>query len=294
VKAFLLAFAFAAPLTTPSPSPHVVVARLGTRQTWFPAGAYAAAASRDGTLLALARDDELVLTSPPFARKRVVTMSTSTFFDPAISPDDRSIAYDGGIVGVNGSMRALAVSEPDWASDSRRVVGVDAAGRVVVVVARDGATKELGAGDAPHWQPRGDLIAYDTPTGRLTVVRADGTRQRRVARAAPGTATWARDGTRLVYVGAGRNATGPLLSWSPKTGRTTRLAFLSRGRPVWSPDGRRLLFAGPPRPLDPWRLLTIPARGGRTRVVGDAGLDPIRRVGWLKGAWIVSIEYRIG
>jgi Tol biopolymer transport system component len=100
---------------------------------------------------------------------------------------------------------------------------------------------------APSWSPDGRRIAFvrmrtmgDRRTGSLYVVRADGTRLRRV-RARGGGAVWSPNGRRFVFVSSAEGEEPFLIYVARFDG--THVRRLVRGyAAAWSPDSRRLAY----------------------------------------------------
>lgn len=138
--------------------------------------------------------------------ERVLTAGHPFAFDPAWSPDGRSVAYAGNdglhlITLATGADRYLPGTRngnrPSFAPDSRRLSFFTFDGnikhltRVYTLDTHTGARREIGlaviardpapnANRAPQWSPDGKTIAFDTRTGvgpdaqRVAVVHPDG------------------------------------------------------------------------------------------------------------------------
>lgn len=163
----------------------------------------------------------------------------------------------------------LYASEPAWAPGGRRIVFANSDGLWTVNV-KTGEVRQVtrsrprpGYGDRePAWSPDGSLIAF-VRTGRLMLVRPDGSRLRALTRPPEGAADsqpdWSPDGSRLVFK---TNRSAPKAD-----GGVTNLAYVSRDgsqvellthlrwrtwmeQPAWSPDGEEIAVARL-KPLEP-------------------------------------------
>jgi Tol biopolymer transport system component len=149
------------------------------------------------------------------------------------------------------------------AGPSGTIAFVDGRGGISTIGA-DGSHRRriVAAGENPAWSPNGRYIAYSA--GDLFVVRADGTRRRRLTDApltvvdtAYGPQPWPRwadwgpawspDGRRIVFY---RDFVGNRVDLFVVDVATRRVVRLTRTpdfwefNPAWSPDGRKILFEG--------------------------------------------------
>ena len=158
-----------------------------------------------------------------------------------------------------------------WSPDGRLLAAEgrqDQGSSLVAILTPDGALARLVAVPAPEaeplgWLPDGRRIAVLSGTHVLTVSVAGG--RARALGAPYGPRTWSVGGDVALLSPAGisvrRAATG-----RRRLLLRTALRF-GYGRPDWSPDGRRLAVVRTDLRTGLRTLLTVPARGGRSRVV---------------------------
>jgi Tol biopolymer transport system component len=110
----------------------------------------------------------------------------------------------------------------------------DVNGTVSTLLATDGAN--------PAWSADGKRIASSSSSADIWVMRADGTRKRRLTQtvALEDVPTWSPDGRRIAYVHDGR-------IWVMNASGTAQHALTKSvsgvdWSPTWSPDGRRIAY----------------------------------------------------
>ena len=153
-------------------------------------------------------------------------------FEPAISPDGRRIAFSR-----NTDIGVTAIY----------VMNVDGTGATPIV-------QGLIFNPGPVWSPDGCQIAFRSqlegptgPTGRISIVNADGTGLRQVS-PEPGPndfafdegPTWSPDGTRLAFT---RNAVLQVINVDG-TGMTALPNEDMAQSASWSPDGQKIAYMG--------------------------------------------------
>ena len=158
-----------------------------------------------------------------------------------------------------------------WSPDGRLIAvegPEDQGSSQVAILTPDGALVRLlpvpAAGAEPlGWLPDGRRVAVLSGTHVLTVSVAGG--RARALGAPYGPRTWSVGGDVALLSPAGisvRRAAAGRRRLLLRTGR--RFGY---GRPDWSPDGRRLAVVRTDQRTRLPTLLTVPARGGRSRVV---------------------------
>lgn len=123
-------------------------------------------------------------------------------------------------------------------------------GNIYVVSVAGGAPRALAPGHDPVVSPDGRMIAY-VWAGRIWVMRADGSEQRKLTTDSGGRPFWSPDGRRLVYTVWNLDPCypGPAQKcaitdiWTVNVDGTGERKLFDRAlQPAWSPDGRRFLF----------------------------------------------------
>ena len=201
----------------------------------------------------------LVVSRPDGSQRRVLGPHDGG--TPAWSPDGRRLAFsrrganeppDLYTIAVDGAgltKIAERASAPRFSPDGRRIAYVvedPSRNRTDVVVANaDGSgpvtlTASLAGYTyaPPSWSPDGSRLAF-VRSGRIAVVRPDGTALRRYASiGSVNVVEWSPDGTRLLFADAGGVAFVDVA-----TGRRTTVSAFGTA-PSWSPDGRSVAFGG--------------------------------------------------
>jgi len=189
-------------------------------------------------------------------------------FEPAISPNGRRIAF------------------------SRNTdIGVTA---IYIMDVDDGVATPIVGGltlnPTPVWSPDGCQIAFRSvletsggPSGRISIINADGTGLRQVT-PEPGPLdfafdegpTWSPDGTRLAFT---RNSVLHVINVDG-TGMTALPNEDMAGTPSWSPDGERIAYVS----LEPNRRHSRP-KCGWLESRGTHDQSGVRKLAPLVGRW---------
>lgn len=202
-----------------------------------------------------------------------LTLAPQGNFEPALSPDGRTLAF----VSSRSGNPDIFVMGADGTDETARQL-----------------TRSTSEDMAPVWSPDGRMLAYLSTRDRrrrVFVMAADGTG----ARAVSGDAStgdereyaWHPNGDSLVFVG--RQKSGETRIWvaaigaSPGQASSARVLALTDGKsrddqPAWSPDGRYLVFSSE-RAGDVDLYLMRADGTGQTRLTEARGPDWLPR--WL-------------
>jgi WD40 repeat protein len=171
------------------------------------------------------------------------------------------VRVDRPAVGGVANPSEARSSPPAVASTEGRIAYRGADGRIYVR-APSGATTAVATGFDPRWSPDGRRLMYWTGTGdtatcdndfwyggmrctaQIDVVNADGTGQRTLVNSGL-QGDWSPDGTHIVYVVGGpqATATGSTIWIANADGsRARRLTSGDDRHPRWSPDGSTIAF----------------------------------------------------
>jgi Tol biopolymer transport system component len=181
--------------------------------------------SPDGRLIAFTAFPHRMtvdIVSTKGASRRRLTSDTRDAAMPVWSPDGRTIAFDDDatrtieLLDVSGHVRRplehRVASLPSWSPDGREIAFVSSGGRNLVQTYGDIHAVDLATGRArlvtrdgtfPVWSPDGTRLAFLRRDGSQTwlwTMRADGSDQRRLSRAAAGRPAWSPSGERIAFV----------------------------------------------------------------------------------------------
>jgi Tol biopolymer transport system component len=199
-----------------------------------------------------------------------------TYFDPAWSPDGKSIAFADNDLARDGARGDLYVMNadgtnvrrltratgaehshgarfPTWSPDSKHIAFGFGSSDIDVINTDGTGLRGIATGCCADWSPGGRWIAFvdgfETQPGQVFVVHPDGSGRTLVAAARGecgfGAPTWSPQGAQLAF---GVNV-------SPECGAPRRTGAISRFRgpirtvmpvwpadPDWSPGGRRVAY----------------------------------------------------
>ena len=219
--------------------------------------------------------------------QRVLTSGTT----PAWSPDGTRIAFDDGAETIftmapDGSdvRRLVQGHSPAWSPDGRAIGYLDASSVMIVDPDGQGARRiyqTTSIYSSISWSPDSTRLAVAAEVllasggispAAIVVLPAAGGQARVLTRGSRDLEPqWARDGSRIAFVRAGRiytvAATGgkPIAMTRPPRGALGVGSY--DGHPAWSPDGRLLGFARGPLEGSFRELWVMPAHGGAARRV---------------------------
>ena len=235
-------------------------------------------------LIAVGRDDQIVVKAPGDLTGGTALTSLGLNSDPEWSPDGLRIAFistrggtaDVWVMNTDGSDQRQLTQEPadaeapSWSPDGTRIAFTASANSgnddvAVIPFVGTGARLVVAGGSGiqslPVWTPDGSRIVFqDDTVGGLSIVGATGA-GRTAFLSDSAQPDFSPDGTRLVVrrtdaerlhvVNADGSGGAPILENQPAT------------RPVWSPDGTRVLYhrffgSMPPN----YRLYTVASGGG--------------------------------
>jgi len=225
--------------------------------------------------------------------------ATGTSYDPAWSPDGRSIAFVSAdrlfLMGDDGSrMRALTkapaeaqgVLWPSWSPDGKRIAFTTRSG-AVFVVDNDGTGKRplTGAhsgGYCPAWSPDGRRVAFvHMPDRYASIYAVDahrrGARVRRVTRHAYTESgfVWSPDSRRIVYARERQGGVYTINVDGTHDRRLTRDPLrpdLWAGGFSWSPDRQEIAYGSDRSGNGDIYVMDLPL-GGRQQLTDGLGVD---------------------
>jgi len=219
---------------------------------------------------------------PDGTDKHQLTNSTSNVFDPAWSPDGRTLAFSAsGSVGLQNDIylidsdgsnqRDISNStdssdvQPAWSPDGKRIVFVednmDGTSKIVRMNADGSDQHKLTSDDAtnlhPAWSPDGSTIVFESNRGDsfdLWAMDRDGANKHQVTNTPDiqeENASWAPDGSRIAF-DACQSASYPcpgspnyeIYTVRPDGSDTTRITFQAGidANPCFAPNGKAIVF----------------------------------------------------
>jgi TolB protein len=198
-------------------------------------------------------DDNIWTANADGSALRRLTTRRGAEFDPSWAPGGKQIAYRVSRGGFNHN-------------DEIYVMNADGSGQ-------RNLTRSPANQWSPSWSPDGRLIAFYS--GRLSVMRPDGSHAHPVTKIDGDYPTWSPDGRRLAFASPGPYTPGRSVNEGIfVVGRDgTGLRRLTHGPgedgwPAWSPDGRSIAFVAARGPGNEERSVWIMRSdgGGKRRV----------------------------
>jgi Tol biopolymer transport system component len=189
------------------------------------------------------------------ANLRKIASSTTWEDHPAISPDNRRIAFASNRTAANEIWVAAADG-----SDARQLTFYN--GPIVI---------------SPRWSPDGRRIVFSSQVAGnrdIYVIHADGSRPTRLTWEASqdDNPSWSRDG-RWIYFRSDRDGIARIWKMPPDGGAAVRITSGPGSQGIESPDGKALYFV---RSMDVPGLWSVPTAGGKETFV----LPDVRETFW--------------
>ena len=159
-------------------------------------------------------------------RKRV-TSSRMNEFDASWSPDGRRLAFRAAPAGMPGTSSLADIF----------IINADGSGR-------KNLTHNPRLGNwSPAWSPHGKQIAYAAAGPDVWIMRADGSRARRLTRGGGEYPAWSPDGRRIVFMSS-RSGDYEIYVINVDGRQLQRLTRRpgEDGWPAWSHDGKHIAF----------------------------------------------------